>query len=342
MSKQANPTVIGGFVLGALALVVAGILIFSSAAWFKQRVAIVTYFPGSVQGLAVGAEVQFQGVRIGQVTGIKVNYVSEENGFRIPVAYDIWPDTIGVIGAGNWELDARTFAQRLVTERGLRATLEPVSLLTGQYMVSLSLGTTGPPHYLGATDGAIEIPAVESTRERVLGMLQNVSLDELAEEFTGTLRALREVLASGTIQALITHADESAEHIGKLVGTIDAEVKPLAERIDGTLGDYARLAQTLSARIDRLADRSEAAAAALERLARHLDDKVDPLSASATASLGQTERTLAAAQGLLAKGSDLRVGIDQLLQSATGAAKSLRNLADYLERHPEALLQGKR
>jgi hypothetical protein len=40
MSKQANPTVIGGFVLGALALVVAGILIFSSAAWFKQRVAI--------------------------------------------------------------------------------------------------------------------------------------------------------------------------------------------------------------------------------------------------------------------------------------------------------------
>jgi len=173
-------------------------------------------------------------------------------------------------------------------------------------------------------------------------MLQNVSLDELAEEFTGTLRALREVLASGTIQALITHADESAGHIGRLADTIDAEVKPLAERIDGTLGDYARLAQTLSARIDRLADRSEAAAAALERLARHLDDKVDPLSASATASLGQTERTLATAQGLLAKGSDLRVGIDQFLQSATGAAKSLRNLADYLERHPEALLQGKR
>jgi len=117
-------------------------------------------------------------------------------------------------------------------------------------------------------------------------------------------------------------------------------VIPLEPEVE--LGDYAGLAQTLSARIDRLADRSEAAAAALERLARHLDDKVDPLSASATAALGQTERTLATAQGLLAKGSDLRVGIDQLLQSATGAAKSLRNLADYLERHPEALLQGKR
>jgi paraquat-inducible protein B len=342
MSKQANPTVIGGFVLGALALVVAGILIFSSAAWFKQRVAIVTYFPGSVQGLAVGAEVQFQGVRIGQVTGIKVNYVSEENGFRIPVAYDIWPDTIGVVGADAWQLDAATFAQRLVTERGLRARLEPVSLLTGQYMVSLSLGATDPPRYLGATDGAIEIPAVESTRERVMDMLQNVSLDELAEEFSETLRAIREILAAGTIQALIAQADESAGQIGGLADTIKAEVKPLAERIDGTLGDYARLAQTLSARIDRLADRSEAAAGALERLAQHLDAKVDPLGASATAALVQAERTLATAQGLLAKGSDLRIGIDRLLQSATGAAKSLRSLADYLERHPEALLQGKR
>jgi paraquat-inducible protein B len=342
MSKQANPTVIGGFVLGALALVVTGILLFSSAAWFKQRVAMVTYFPGSVQGLAVGAQVQFQGVRIGQVTSIKVNYVSGENGFRIPVAYDIWPDTIGAVGAGTWELDAGAFAQSLITERGLRARLEPVSLLTGQYMVSLSLGATGQPRYLGVTDGAIEIPAIESTRERVLDMLQNVSIDELAEEVTGTLKAMREILASGTIQALITHADDSVGRIGKLADTIDAEVKPLAVRVDGTLGDYARLAQTLGARVDRLADRSEAAAGELERLARHLDGKVDPLSARATAALGQTERTLATAQGMLAKGSDLRVGIDQLLQSATGAARSLRNLADYLERHPEALMQGKR
>ena len=99
---------------------------------------------------------------------------------------------------------------------------------------------------------------------------------------------------------------------------------------------------TFNARVNGLADRIEAASTEVARLARHLDSQVDPLSARAAATLSQTERTLTTAQGLMAKGSDVRVGIDQLLQSATGAARSLRNLTDYLERHPEALLQGKR
>ena len=79
--------------------------------------------------------------------------------------------------AGRRDLDPGAFAKRLVVERGLRAKLEPVSLLTGQYMVSLSLGATSPPLYVGAADGAIEIPAVESTRERVMDMLEKVPLD---------------------------------------------------------------------------------------------------------------------------------------------------------------------
>lgn len=342
MSKQANPTVIGGFVLGALVLVVVGILVFSSGVWFKRRVAMVTYFPGSVQGLAIGAQVQFQGVEVGQVTGIRVNYVPGENGFRIPVAYDIWPDTLGAIGPGQGDLDPGTFAERLVMERGLRAKLEPVSLVTGQHIVSLSLGATSLPRYVGEADGAIEIPAVESTRERVMDMLEKVPLDQLADEATGALMAIRQLIDSGDIQALIAHTDDSVVRIGKLADGIEAQVKTLGERVDHTLGDYAQLATTLNARVGGLADRIETASAEVARLAQHLDTQVDPLSARASAALGQTERTLATAQGMLAKGSDLRVGIDQLLQSATSAARSLRDLADYLERHPEALLQGKR
>jgi paraquat-inducible protein B len=341
MSKQANPTVIGGFVLGALILVVVAILVFSSGVWFKQRVAMVTYFPGSVQGLSVGAQVQFQGVAVGQVTGIRVNYVPSENGFRIPVTYDIWPETLGAIGRGQGDMDPSTFATRLVVERGLRAKLEPVSLLTGQYMVSLSLGATSPPRYLGVADGIIEIPAVESTRERVMDMLEKVPLDRLADEATGALIAVRQLVDSGDIQALIAHTEDSVGRIGRLADTVQAQVKTIGERGDHSLGDYAQLATVLRTRVNGLADGIEAASAEVTRLARNLDSQVDPLGARAAATLSQTERTLATAQGLMAKGSDLRVGIDQLLQSATSAARSLRNLTDYLERHPEALLQGK-
>ena len=103
-----------------------------------------------------------------------------------------------------------------MVERGLRAKLEPVSLLTGQYMVSLSLGATSPPLYVGAADGAIEIPAVESTRERVMDMLEKVPLDRLADEATGALMAIRRLMDSGDIQALIAHANDSVGRIGKL------------------------------------------------------------------------------------------------------------------------------
>jgi paraquat-inducible protein B len=342
MSRQANPTVIGGFVLGALVLVVAAILIFSSGAWFRQRVAMVTYFPGSVQGLSVGAQVQFQGVQVGQVTAIGLDYVIADNSFRIPVSYEIWPDTIGLIGKEAGDLNPPAFAKRLVMERGLRAKLEPVSLITGQYVVSLGLGTTSPPHYVGGPHRGIEIPAIESTRDRVLDMLEKLPVDDLVDGLTGTLAAIRSLLDSGAIQALIKRADDTLTQIGHLSGDLDERVKPLGEQLSQTLAQYGALGERLSARVDGVADSLMTAAASIAGLSRHLDTQVEPLATNANAVLHRADSTLATVQGAVDQGSDLRYGLDRLLSEATGAARALRSLADYLERHPEALVTGKR
>ena len=164
MSREANPTVIGGFVLGAVALVVAGILVFSSGSWFRERIYLVTYFPGSVQGLSVGAQVQFQGVPIGQVVEIGLDYVADRDSFRIPVRYEVWPKTIHVMG--DLEVsDPRDLLRRLVDERGLRAQLESVSFVTGQYLVTLSMNPSLPARsYKRSEDGTIRVPAIAATR----------------------------------------------------------------------------------------------------------------------------------------------------------------------------------
>lgn len=342
MTTHANPTVIGGFVLGALALVVAAILVFSSGAWLKQRVAMVTYFPGSVQGLSVGAQVQFQGVQVGEVTAIGLDYVVADRSFRIPVYYDIWPESIGLVGVDAPALGPEDFAKRLVEERGLRARLEPVSLVTGQYMVSLGMGTSRPPQYLGGSGRRIEIPAIESTRDRVMDMLDKASLDELLAGATGTLEALKSLLDSRAIQTLIGHLDDTVLRVGKLSENIDSEIKPLGEQLSRTLGHYETLADTLGARATTVADGLEATAADMGRLSRHLDAKIGPLTAAATAAVRQADQTLETVHGVLAEGSDLRYSLHVLLKEASGAARSLRDLADYLERHPEALVQGKR
>ena len=70
MSKQANKTVIGIFVVVAIVLVVAAVLILGSGKFFKQTLKAVCYFEGSVGGLNIGAPVVFRGVRIGSVTDV--------------------------------------------------------------------------------------------------------------------------------------------------------------------------------------------------------------------------------------------------------------------------------
>ena len=72
-----------------------------------------------------------------------------------------------------------------------------------------------------------------------------------------------------------------------------------------------------------------------------MDTQVKPLATNANAVLNQADHTLATVQGALEQGSELRYGLNQLLSEATGAARALRTLADYLERHPEALIKGK-
>ena len=99
MSKKANPTLIGVFVLGAAALVVIGLLTWSSGVFAPARDTYVLYFDGSVKGLDIGAPVLIRGVRVGSVTDIQVQIEPDPAQlFSVPVFIQIEPERIGVIG----------------------------------------------------------------------------------------------------------------------------------------------------------------------------------------------------------------------------------------------------
>jgi paraquat-inducible protein B len=68
---------------------------------------------------------------------------------------------------------------------------------------------------------------------------------------------------------------------------------------------------------------------------------VDQTMASARGTLGNADRTLGSADKLIEPDSLLGGALGETLQEVNRAARSLRVLADYLERHPEALLRGK-
>jgi phospholipid/cholesterol/gamma-HCH transport system substrate-binding protein/paraquat-inducible protein B len=72
MSNNSNPNYfrLGVFVLAAIGVLVAVILIFGSGQLFKKSFMIETYLKQSVTGLDTGAAVRFRGVKVGQVTMI--------------------------------------------------------------------------------------------------------------------------------------------------------------------------------------------------------------------------------------------------------------------------------
>ena len=67
MSKQVNPTFVGGFLVGAVVLAFGGILAFGSGNFFAKKMTCVAYFDSSVDGLDVGSPVKYRGVTLGTV-----------------------------------------------------------------------------------------------------------------------------------------------------------------------------------------------------------------------------------------------------------------------------------
>ena len=105
MSKRANATLIGAFVVGAIALAVTIVLVLAGGQLFTEQQQYVMYFKGSVKGLAVGAPVNFRGVKIGTVTNIQLIVDTEELAFHIPVTVEIKNDSFTASGDGVKKLE---------------------------------------------------------------------------------------------------------------------------------------------------------------------------------------------------------------------------------------------
>jgi paraquat-inducible protein B len=92
MAKQANRMMIGGFVVLAVIIMAASLVVFGSGKFFKKTNKYILYFDESVKGLSVGAPVLFQGVQVGSVTSItlQADFVTMKT--QIPIFIEIEPD----------------------------------------------------------------------------------------------------------------------------------------------------------------------------------------------------------------------------------------------------------
>lgn len=148
------------------------------------------------------------------------------------------------------------------------------------------------------------------------------------------------LVTHGDYQVLPTVPTPLEALTSKLTTIVDRiEALPL-DRIGEDLSAILAGVNTLvnSSAIEQGVVELERVLAEVRALSEQLNTEIAPELA---ATLRQTTETLRGASALVESGSPIAVELRRTLQEVSGAARSLRIMADYLERHPEALLRGK-
>ncbi|NNL06251.1 MAG: MCE family protein, partial [Gammaproteobacteria bacterium] len=130
MSKRVNPTLIGAFVVSAIALIIAAFLLLGNVGLFEDREKVIMYFTGSVEGLNKGAPVNVRGVKVGSVIDIDIEIHPLDGEFYIPVIVQFEPDAVQDVEAIDLADPDQDQLEYLIEEHGLRAQLKLLSYLT--------------------------------------------------------------------------------------------------------------------------------------------------------------------------------------------------------------------
>jgi paraquat-inducible protein B len=306
MSKQANYRLIGLFVVGAISLLVGAVAVFGSGALFQDNIQAVMFFNESVKGLQVGAPVTYRGVPVGVVKSFNLMVERGSDQMFIPVQIELKKAGAEVVGhdtQGSFSRRERLEFMKHMIKRGLRAQLALESIVTGQLYILLDLFPGTPEKLLGLEPAELEIPTMPSGLEQFKSRLRQIPIDEIAHRLNSALTKADALLG----------APEAADAI-KSLDLLLKESRTLVNKVDQSL----------------------------ELLAGEMRQNMNAVAGEARLTLRQTGKSMAQFEAVTGKDSPLYYRLNTALDELGRAARALRVLADYLERHPEALIQGKR
>jgi len=268
---------------------------------YAEKQNFLLHFAGSVRGLTIGAPVEFRGIRLGQVTDVSLKFEVDQRDFRIPVLIEIEPERISASGTVPKAAGGERLIDYMVAQ-GLRAQLRTGSLITGQLLVDLDLHPEAPPAKIDWDGRYPELPTLPAPMEEI-----TASLTQLLNKFERL-----------PIEQIGEDLRDTVRGASQLVNS--AELREAIAALNQTAIQFQQMAGTLNASV-----------------APGAKDAVDQLNAT----LAQAQKTLEGVGNSVSPDSALLGELKRTLSELADAARSIRVMADYLERHPDALIYGK-
>jgi len=272
-------------------------------AQYTVRLPYLVYFDGSVGGLAPGSPVEWGGIKIGRVTDVRLQYDAAAARVRIPVVIELEPQRVDVIG-GDPDRHASEPLAPLV-RGGLRAQVKTENLLTGQMAVALDMYPDAAPAELGMGDRYPVIPSVPGQVDSALRSINSI-LDRLS--------AL-------PLDQLVTQANATLKSFETLAAS--PEMKESMRSLAGALSSAQQLLRQANTDLGPAMQ------------------KLPPILDTAQQAVRQLNGTLGSIDQGYGADSTFKRDLTRLMGQVEDTLRSFRDLSDYLEQHPEALVRGK-
>jgi paraquat-inducible protein B len=174
----------------------------------RNRTSYLLYFSDTLRGLSPGAPVDFNGLVVGEVTAINLEYDPAAKRLRFPVSIDVYPDRMRArYRAGGVTVESvKGAAEHLLdnlVEHGYRVQLRTGNLITGQLYVAFDRFPDAPKATVIRTSTPPEIPTIagslqqlQDTFSKIATKIESVPVEELANDARKVLQTLNRTLES--------------------------------------------------------------------------------------------------------------------------------------------------
>ena len=211
--------------------------------------------------------------------------------------------------------------QAAVVELKIRKDIKVLEDATAAIMTAGLLGEKFVKVYAGDS-GEVLLPGATITKTEPT--VEKLPLDKLVNQTLLAAEGVDLLVRSPELMETIRSLGKTMNDAGVLLRNVDKRVVPLASSIEVAVRDAQALVRNVDDRIVPLATNIENASTAVR------------------AAFEQAEKTFTSLEHTAEGHSELGYALTETLRELSATARSIRVLTDYLERHPEAVLFGKR
>jgi paraquat-inducible protein B len=346
MVKKANPSLIGLFALSAILLAIAALFYLGEAGLSDQRkVSFILYFDGDVKGLQVGAPVTLRGVKVGQVEEMSISFERQSRQFAIPVIISV---DLSRVGFGqDEEMPGRELLDALILQ-GLRASLNLQSLVTGKMEIQLDFRPDTQVRLMDKAGEYPEIPTTPSNMEKLASALEELPLERMIKRVTEIMDILNKLLVEANLPEFMGDLTAVVQRLDHITRDLEQALPQLTADSRELVHDSLQLVQQLQQQLGPLTREWTGLAVDSRHLVEGMDTKLnhavkrwDETLAEGESAFEGLQQSADSASQLIRKDSPLQTELLKALRELSAAARSIRIMSEYLERHPEALLRGK-